>query len=104
MPKASRDSSRNTSRSLRRCTSRLHNGAFRQVHLGHSGPYEPKDQGFDFDFPHTPSAPGPGGGYLAPWKFIKDPAITGKPGEHIEDRMSEEARSSFAPTKTARST
>lgn len=53
--------------------------------------YEPKDQGFDFDFPHTPSAPGPGGGYLAPWKFIKDPNITGAPGEHIEDRMSAEA-------------
>ena len=24
--------------------------------------YEPKDQGFDVDFPHTPKAPGPGGG------------------------------------------
>lgn len=71
---------------------------FGKWHLGHNLPdqpgdhYEPKDQGFDFDFPHTPSAPGPGGGYLAPWtKFIKDPKITGKPGEHIEDRMSEEA-------------
>ena len=53
--------------------------------------YEPKDQGFDFDFPHTPSAPGPGGGYLAPWKFIKDPNIAGARGEHIEDRMSAEA-------------
>lgn len=71
---------------------------FGKWHLGHNLPqnkddrYEPKDQGFDFDFPHTPSAPGPGGGYLAPWtKFIKDPAITGQPGEHIEDRMSAEA-------------
>lgn len=54
--------------------------------------FEPKDQGFDQDYPHTPGASGPGGGgYLAPWKFIKDPGITGNPGEHIEDRMSEEA-------------
>lgn len=68
---------------------------FGKWHLGHNlspeDRYEPKDQGFDSDFPHTPSAPGPGGGYLAPWKFIHDPAITGGPGEHIEDRMSAEA-------------
>jgi len=64
---------------------------FGKWHLGHSGPYEPKDQGFMFDFPHTPAAPGPGGGYLAPWKFITDSAIQGQPGEHIEDRMSREA-------------
>lgn len=69
---------------------------FGKWHLGHNlspeDHYEPKDQGFDVDFPHTPKAPGPGGGYLAPWtKFISDPNITGKPGEHIEDRMSEEA-------------
>ncbi|MEJ5340739.1 MAG: sulfatase [Thermogutta sp.] len=64
---------------------------FGKWHLGHSGPYEPKDQGFQFDFPHTPQVPGPGGGYLAPWKFITDPAIQGAPGEHIEDRMSAEA-------------
>jgi len=70
---------------------------FGKWHLGHNLPqnrddrYEPKDQGFDLDFPHTPSAAGPGGGYLAPWKFIKDPAITGQQGEHIEDRMSSEA-------------
>lgn len=71
---------------------------FGKWHLGHNLPqnpndhYEPRDQGFDFDFPHAPAAAGPGGGYLAPWtKFIKDPAITGKPGEHIEDRMSDVA-------------
>ena len=68
---------------------------FGKWHLGHNltanDHYEPKDQGFDFDFPHAPKAAGPGGGYLAPWKFITDPAIVGKPGEHIEDRMSEEA-------------
>jgi arylsulfatase A-like enzyme len=39
----------------------------------------------------VPTAAGPGGGYLAPWKFIRDPAIVGQPGEHIEDRMSAEA-------------
>jgi arylsulfatase A-like enzyme len=68
---------------------------FGKWHLGHNlapgDRYEPKDQGFDVDFPHTPSAPGPGGGYLAPWKFIKDAAITGRPGEHIDDRMAAEA-------------
>jgi arylsulfatase A-like enzyme len=68
---------------------------FGKWHLGHNlapgDRYEPRDQGFDVDFPHTPSVPGPGGGYLAPWKFIKDKAITGQPGEHIEDRMSAEA-------------
>ena len=78
----------------------LHEAGYATAHFGkwHLGfnrdandHYEPKDQGFDMDFPHTPSASGPSGGYLAPWKFIKDPAITGKPGEHIEDRMSEEA-------------
>jgi hypothetical protein len=68
---------------------------FGKWHLGHNlapgDRYEPRDQGFDVDFPHTPSAPGPGGSYLAPWTFIKDTAITGQPGEHIEDRMSAEA-------------
>jgi arylsulfatase A-like enzyme len=70
---------------------------FGKWHLGYNLPqnkndhYEPKDQGFDSDFPHTPSWSGPFGGYLAPWKFITDPAIIGKPGEHIEDRMSQEA-------------
>ena len=68
---------------------------FGKWHLGHNRApgdrYEPRDQGFDVDFPHTPSAAGPGGGYLAPWTFIKDTALTGRPGEHIEDRMSKEA-------------
>jgi arylsulfatase A-like enzyme len=68
---------------------------FGKWHLGHNlapnDRYEPKDQGFDVDFPHTPRAPGPGPSYLAPWKFISDPAIVGEPGEHIENRMSQEA-------------
>lgn len=68
---------------------------FGKWHLGHNlapnDRYEPRDQGFDVDFPHTPFAPGPGGGYLAPWKFIKDPPIAGTHGEHIDDRMAAEA-------------
>lgn len=64
---------------------------FGKWHLGQNGPYEPKDQGFDLDYPHAPAAPGPGGGYLAPWKFIANPNIKGRLGEHIEDRMSREA-------------
>jgi arylsulfatase A-like enzyme len=76
---------------------------FGKWHLGHNlkpgDRYEPKDQGFDVDFPHTPSAPGPGGGYLAPWKFIKDPAITDTAGVNIEDRMSQEAAKYIAAQK-----
>ena len=70
---------------------------FGKWHLGHNLPhqaddrYEPKDQGFELEFPHAPGVAGPGGGYLAPWKFIKAPNITWQPGEHIEDRMSAEA-------------
>ena len=76
---------------------------FGKWHLGHNlkpgDRYEPKDQGFDVDFPHTPSAAGPGGGYLAPWKFIKDPAITDTAGVNIEDRMSQEAAKYIAAHK-----
>ena len=68
---------------------------FGKWHLGHNlspeDHYEPRDQGFDMDWPHAPRAAGPGGGYLAPWKFISDPNITAQAGTHIEDRMSEEA-------------
>jgi arylsulfatase A-like enzyme len=76
---------------------------FGKWHLGQNlktgETYEPRDQGFDVDFPHTPSAPGPGGGYLAPWKFIKDPAITDTAGVNIEDRMSQEAAKYIAAHK-----
>ena len=65
-------------------------------HLGHNlqpgDAYEPRDQGFEVDWPHTPKAPGPGGGYLAPWsKFISDPAIQDQPGRHVDERMADEA-------------
>ena len=68
---------------------------FGKWHLGHNlepkDAYEPRDQGFDLDWPHTPKAPGPGGGYLAPWKFITDPAIKDEPGRHVDERMADEA-------------
>jgi len=76
---------------------------FGKWHLGHNlkpeDHYEPKDQGFDSDFPHAPNAAGPGNGYLAPWKFIKDPTITDDVGVNIEDRMSKEAAKYVAAHK-----
>ena len=68
---------------------------FGKWHLGHNlkagDAYEPRDQGFDVDWPHTPRAPGPGGGYLAPWQFIVDPAIKDEAGRHVDERMADEA-------------
>jgi arylsulfatase A-like enzyme len=55
-------------------------------HLGRE-PYDPLNQGFDVDIPHT-FEPGPVGRYLAPWSFWKN---QGRQGDHIEDRMAEEA-------------
>ena len=71
-------------------------GHFGKWHLGHNmapgDAYEPKNQGFDVDWPHAPRAPGPGGGYFAPWgKFISDPAITDEAGRHVDERMADEA-------------
>lgn len=70
-------------------------GHFGKWHLGHNmapgDAYEPKDQGFDVDWPHTPRAPGPGGGYFAPWKFITNPAIKDESGRHVDHRMADEA-------------
>lgn len=57
---------------------------FGKWHLGHGKGYEPRDRGFDIDIPHTPKAAGPGGGYLAPWRFVTDREFQGKPGEHID--------------------
>ena len=64
-------------------------GHFGKWHLGPE-PYDPLRQGFDVDLPHT-SGPGPAGGYFAPWKFPPSLHFQGQPGEHIEDRMGEEA-------------
>lgn len=63
-------------------------GHFGKWHLGRE-PYDPLHQGFDIDVPHWPG-PGPAG-YLAPWRFPAAMKFTGQPGEHIEDRMAEEA-------------
>ncbi|MCI0457613.1 MAG: sulfatase [Gemmataceae bacterium] len=73
----------------------LKNAGYQTAHFGkwHLGrePYDARTQGFDVDVPHTPAAAGPGGGYLAPWKFITNSKFQGKQGEHIEDRLSQEA-------------
>ncbi|MDG2167572.1 MAG: sulfatase [Opitutales bacterium] len=62
-------------------------GHFGKWHLGEE-PYSPVQHGFDIDIPHH-TGPGPGKSYVAPWSFkhIKE----NYPGEHIEDRMSEES-------------
>lgn len=71
----------------------LHTAGYRTGHFGkwHLGaePYSPLQHGFVVDIPHTPG-PGPGGGsgYFAPWAFWKG---EGKAGDHIEDRMADEA-------------
>lgn len=64
---------------------------FGKWHLGHSGPWEPASQGFELDFPHAPAAPGPGGGYFAPWSFIRSPSLEAPPGEHVDHRMAARA-------------
>jgi arylsulfatase A-like enzyme len=78
-------------------------GHFGKWHLGHNmapgDAYEPQDQGFDVDWPHVPRAAGPGGGYLAPWKFITDPAITDEAGRHVDDRMADEAGAFICASK-----
>ena len=64
-------------------------GHFGKWHLG-AEPYSPRQQGFDVDVPHWPG-PGPAGSYVAPWKFPATLKFPGAPGEHIEDRMAQEA-------------
>ena len=60
---------------------------FGKWHLGRE-PHSPLELGFDVDIPHW-YGPGPKTSYLAPWGYpnFKE----GTPGEHIEDRMAEEA-------------
>ncbi|MFT5905122.1 MAG: arylsulfatase A-like enzyme [Cryomorphaceae bacterium] len=60
---------------------------FGKWHLGPE-PYSPLEHGFDVDIPHF-NGPGPGGGFIAPWSYKN--LKPNKPGEHIEDRMAEEA-------------
>ncbi len=63
---------------------------FGKWHVGWGSGHEPKDRGSDLEFPHAPRACGPAGGYLAPWRFIPG-GLGGNPGQHIDDRMAEEA-------------
>lgn len=72
---------------------------FGKWHLGHGDGYEPKDQGFDVDIPHTPNVPGPSGGYFAPWKFVRDPKLQGRDGEHIDEWMARKAAAFIAERK-----
>ena len=60
---------------------------FGKWHLGRE-PYSPLECGFDVDIPHW-WGPGPKSSYLAPWGYENLKAKA--PGEHIEDRMAEEA-------------
>jgi arylsulfatase A-like enzyme len=72
--------------------STFHDAGYKTAHIGkwHLGaePYSPFEHGFDIDIPHTP-APSPlADGWFAPWKVYPG---EGEPGEHLEDRMAEEA-------------
>jgi len=58
---------------------------FGKWHLGRE-PYDPLHQGFELDIPHTSAAMPTG--YFAPWDIWPG---KGKPGEHLDDRMAEEA-------------
>ncbi len=62
-------------------------GHFGKWHLGLE-PYSPLEHGFDVDIPHHP-CPGPAGSFVAPWKFAN--FTENAPGEHLEDRMADEA-------------
>lgn len=62
-------------------------GHFGKWHLGPE-PFDPLHQGFDVDVPHW-SGPGPSS-YIAPWKSPKF-NLAAKPGEQLEDLMSQEA-------------
>jgi arylsulfatase A-like enzyme len=64
-------------------------GHFGKWHLGPE-PFDPLHHGYDVDLPHY-AGPGPAGSFVAPWKFPPRLAFTGQPGEHIEDRMAQEA-------------
>jgi arylsulfatase A-like enzyme len=63
------------------------NAHFGKWHLGRE-PHSPLELGFEVDIPHW-HGPGPAGSYVAPWSYPNFKAKA--PGEHIEDRMAEEA-------------
>ena len=64
-------------------------GHFGKWHLGRE-PHSPLERGFDVDVPHW-WGPGPKASYLAPWGYENANFDEGEPGDHIEDRMAEEA-------------
>jgi len=64
-------------------------GHFGKWHLGES-PHGPLQQGFDSDIPHT-SAGAPPGGYLDASRLMTQVGLPARKGEHLEDRMAEEA-------------
>jgi arylsulfatase A-like enzyme len=64
-------------------------GHFGKWHLG-KHPFDPLEQGFDVDVPGW-AGPGPSGGHLAPWGPSADWKLEGRPGDHLEDRMVDEA-------------
>ena len=72
----------------------LKDGGYSTAHFGkwHLGlePHSPLELGFDVDIPHW-HGPGPKTSYLAPWGYENPDFEEGEPGEHIEDRMAEEA-------------
>ena len=62
---------------------------FGKWHLGRE-PHSPIERGFSIDLPHW-WGPGPKTSYLAPWGYENRDFSEGFPGEHIEDRMANEA-------------
>jgi arylsulfatase A-like enzyme len=70
----------------------LQKNGYRTGHIGkwHLGPepYSPLQHGFDTDFPHT-AAHGPIGSYFGPKKYSD--TFTLKAGEHLDDKMAEQA-------------
>ena len=62
---------------------------FGKWHLGRE-PHSPLECGFDVDLPHW-WGPGPKSSYLAPWGYENPDFKEGEPGDHIEDRMANEA-------------
>ena len=62
---------------------------FGKWHLGRE-PHSPFERGFDVDLPHW-WGPGPKSSYLAPWGYANPDFKEGQPGDHIEDRMANEA-------------
>jgi arylsulfatase A-like enzyme len=62
---------------------------FGKWHIGKE-PHSPLQHGFDVDIPHW-HGPGPKTSYLAPWGYENPDFKEGEPGDHIEDRMAQEA-------------